>query len=154
MGHSRLHRAERHAIEAKVHGHWKNDDDRWEAHSKQHDYQDRAHQREHEANQRAIDLAASLGQQAKADANEWRGAMSDRERNFLTRAEADALFAKEASTMTALDIRLDAVEDANLARLTRDQERERAQIRLMALIGVGATVASVVLNLLIRLSLG
>lgn len=103
-----------------------------------------AHQREHAMGERALELAAALAAQTKQDANEWRSAMTDRERTFLSKAEYQAEHASLAA-------RIDILTEANIARLARDQERDRAQVRLMALIGLAATVVSVGLSLLIKL---
>jgi hypothetical protein len=104
---------------------------------------ERGHEREHELAQRALQIAADLAAQNKADSNEWRAAMTDRERTFATKAESEAV-----------SMRLELLERSDVARTTREQERERAQVRTMALIGLGATVVSVALSVLIRLGLG
>ena len=51
-------------------------------HAAAHREHQAAHDREHQASQKAIDTAATLAKENKADANEWRDAMSDRERAF------------------------------------------------------------------------
>lgn len=57
-------------------------------HAVSHQEHQAAHDREHSLAQKAIDTAAELAKENKADANEWRDAMSDRERTF---ARADAI---------------------------------------------------------------
>lgn len=104
----------------------------------------RSHEHEHALADRALTLAATLAESNKAAANEWRSAMTDRERTFLSKGEAEAEYA-------SMRARLDVLTEANTARTAREQERERSQIRLMALIGLVATVASVALSLLIKL---
>lgn len=49
--------------------------------------QDRAVSAALAAAKEAVDKAEREGQRWRDNANEWRGAMSDRERNFLTRVE-------------------------------------------------------------------
>lgn len=75
-------------------------------HAAAHREHQAAHDREHLASQKAIDTAATLSKENKADANEWRQTMTDRERTFA-RAEAVDRMAAEA------DRRLAALERAN-----------------------------------------
>lgn len=102
-----------------------------------------AHRREHEVADRALILSAELARQNKADANEWRSAMSDRERTFLTRGEAEGM-----------TLRLGVLERSDIARTAREQERERAALRTMAVIGLTATIISVAFTILIRVISG
>jgi hypothetical protein len=69
--------------------------------------------------------------------------MTDRERTFFTKAEA-----------TGYDTRLDQLEKADIARTTRETERERSFVRTLTVAGIVITIASVVINLLIRLAFG
>lgn len=103
-----------------------------------------AHHREHALGDRALEIASTLASQTKQDANEWRSAMTDRERTFLSKAEYEAAH-------SSLIGRIDVLAEANTARTAREQERDRSQVRLMALIGLVATVVSVGLSLLIKL---
>lgn len=131
---------------------------RLDAHDLLHEQHTQAHDREHKASEMAIAKSESASQTALARAqetidarfestNEWRGAFSDRERSFLTKVEYQ-------SAHNALLARIDKLEDAEIARVTREAERERSQIRLMALVGLGATLISVALSVLIRLGIG
>ena len=52
------------------------------------------------------------------------------------------------SAHEALKTRIDTLEDAGIERTTREQERERAQVRTMAFIGLLAAVAGFLLSLL------
>jgi hypothetical protein len=47
--------------------------------------------------------------------------------------------------------RIDALEDAGIARTTREQERDRSTVRTMALIGLAASVGGFLMSLLARL---
>lgn len=131
---------------------------RFNAHADLHKQHDGAHDREHKATEEAISKAETSTATALTRAeevvtarfaaqNEWRQAMNDRERNFLTKAEYQAAH-------DPLLKRLDSLEDAELARATRETERASAQVRTMALIGLVATVVSVMLSVLIRLGIG
>lgn len=136
-------------------GHWTLDDERWDSHHREHETHDAFHQREHAANEVSLnkaEMATSAALQKAQEVidarfnatNEWRGAFSDRERDFLTRAEYGAQHG-------ALMQRLDQLEDKDIARSTREQERERAQLRTMALIGLAAAVGGFLLSVATRL---
>jgi hypothetical protein len=138
-----------------MHGHWTLDDERWVGHRREHEIHDQFHSREHETNELAISkqetatTAALQRSQEVIDArfettNEWRGAFSDREREFMTKAEYQ-------SAHGSLVLRIDSLEDKDIARTTREQERERAQLRTMALIGLAAAVGGFMLSLVTRL---
>lgn len=107
--------------------------------------QQASHGREHVLAERALELAATLAAQNKVDSNEWRATMSDRERAFLPRLEF-------ATGHDGLSARLVVLERADIARSTREQERERQTLRNMALIGLLATIVSVAFSIVIKLS--
>ena len=71
-------------------------------HTAAHAQHQAAHDREHAAAQKAIDRSEELARSNKADSNEWRQAMTDRERTF---ARVDA--------MEVLGKRIEALERAN-----------------------------------------
>ena len=127
----------------------------FDSHNLLHGQHDSAHDREH----KATDLAISKAEQATGTAliraqeatderfkaqNEWRSAMLDRERQFIQKSEY-------LPGHETLKQRLDVLEDAGIARTTREQERERAMARTMGLIGLAAAVGGFVLSLLTRL---
>jgi len=138
-----------------MHGHWTLDDERWDSHHREHAIHDNFHQREHVQNENALEKQERVTQTALArsqeviDArfettNEWRGAFSDREREFMTKAEYVA-------NHGSLVLRIDSLEDKDIARTTREQERERAQLRTMALIGLAAAVGGFLLSVFTKL---
>lgn len=127
----------------------------WEGHQREHIQHDIAHGREHASTEKALDVAAELAKENKEAANEWRGAMDDRERNFVTRADLQGMDHRvellEASEIRrAENEKLRLVAEAESKQ--RDQERARSQQwRVGLMVGVGATVISLFLNLVIRL---
>lgn len=50
--------------------------------------------------EKAVDKAETIGQQWRENANEWRSAMSDRERNFLSRKEFYTMIGTAAAVAT------------------------------------------------------
>jgi hypothetical protein len=128
----------------------------WDAHAREHKQHDLSHAREHEFAQEALEKAASVAAENKADANEWRSAMTDREAKFATKDD-----------MKALLVRLDAIERALLVsderarakaqsevedKLDADRRISRSQWLIGLIVGVMATVAAVLINLVLRLS--
>jgi hypothetical protein len=129
---------------------------RLSAHGELHEAHEKAHEREHEFSQKAIDTSAELARSNKADSNEWRASMTDREARFSTKEE-----------ISALAHRLDQLEDAALVRVererlqlitaaeeTRQSERRvaRAQWQIGIIVGVVAAGVAVLVNLVIRLA--
>jgi len=128
----------------------------WANHEKEHIQHEAAHTREHEFSQKAIDTAATLAKENKADANEWRGTMNDRERTFATKADINAISNTLMELKTA-EIKRIEVERTEKERLALDREeqnsRNRAtQWRVGLLAGFAATIGSILINLVIRLS--
>ncbi len=141
-------------------------DGRWASHLREHELHDVFHQREHDSTEVAIEKQERTTQQALERAqqvidtrfeatNEWRGAFTDREREFLSKSEYSAQH-------SALMLRLDVLEDADIARRTREAERElttarqreedRARLtRLIAIVGVSASLGGFLLSLLAKL---
>ena len=130
-------------------------DGRWGSHLREHEQHDIFHKREHDATEASIakqEHATSTAlQRAQAvidtrfeATNEWRGAFTDREREFLSKTEYRA-------TLVSTQARIDALEDKDIARSTREAERERAQLRTMTLIGLAATVGGFLLSVFARL---
>lgn len=109
-------------------------------HESAHDDHERFHAREHEFAQRAIDKASELADANKADANEWRSAMNDRERNFPTRIE-----------LSAVSEKVDKLEDAEIRRAEKESIKDKEQSRQQWLIGLAVLIASISTNLIIRL---
>jgi hypothetical protein len=109
-------------------------------HAHAHAEHNEAHTREHKASQDAIDLAAKLASQNKSDANEWRAAMTDRERTFVKYDLLDGLIS-----------RVTKLENSELTRFVRDEERGKQQSRTMTLIGAAAAIGGFILSLLARL---
>jgi len=128
----------------------------WAAHEREHEQHDKAHSREHDFAQKAIDTAAELAKSNKADSNEWRSAMTDREARFATHEDMKAVFT-----------RLDSIEDRNLVVDERDRQRimddaedkrqserrqARAQWTIAVVVGFIATFGAVLVNLILRLA--
>lgn len=123
----------------------------WDAHEREHVQHEASHAREHQFAQQAIDTAAVLAKENKADANEWRGSMTDRERRFATKDDIGTILG-----------RLDSIERASLVEAERDRQRlinhaeerqdaERRQGRQQWTIGIAITFVVVLVNLAIRL---
>lgn len=120
-------------------------------HDSAHNDHERFHAREHDFAQKAIDKASELASQNKADANEWRAAMNDRERTFPTKAELSAVSEKVVALEQA-EIR--RVENERLRLIGEAEEKrnlERAQTRQQWLIGLAVGTGAVLVNLIIRL---
>jgi len=82
------------------------------AHAELHGAHAQAHEREHHDQMVALEKAELGNKEWRSAANEWRGAMQDRESRFALRSEVEAL-----------EKRLDALEDANIKRVTEEGQR-------------------------------
>lgn len=130
-------------------------DDSFAQHQREHLQHDAAHKREHEDSQKAIDTASTLAKQNKIDANEWRGAMNDRERTLATKVDiqtlTDAVNAlKTAETKRAEREALRLVAEAEEKASSKDRQ-SATQWRTGLLVGLSATIGSVLINLVLRL---
>lgn len=130
----------------------------FDSHNQLHGQHDSAHMREHESTNLAISKAeaatATALQRAQEvtderfkgvderikNVNDVRTEMRVREQQFVQRTEWDSR-----------GLRIDALEDANIARIAREGERERALTRTMSLIGLAAAISGFVLALVTRL---
>jgi len=130
----------------------------WDAHEREHIQHEAAHAREHQFTQTAIDTAAKLAENNKADANEWRASMTDREVKFATKADVDAILERldkiERAGLVASE--RETVRIANEVEEKRDQERRQARGQWVVglVVGLMATFGSVLINIVIRLSSG
>jgi hypothetical protein len=126
-----------------------------DAHKEAHHQHELAHDREHRATELAISKAESVVSTALARsqettderfkaANAWRMLVTEREREFLQKTEYNPRH-------EVLVSRVDTLEDRAIALATRDQERERASLKTMSLIGLLAVVGGFVLSLVVRL---
>lgn len=88
-----------------------------------------------ELSQRAINKAEENTASWKASANEWRGAMTDREKHFFTVAEAKAM-----------DARIDDLSERVKARDARGEGLHQGWAILLAVIGAAGVVATIVMN--------
>ena len=128
----------------------------WDAHDREHGQHDKAHSREHEFTQEAVKTAAVLAKENKADANEWRASMTDREAKFATKDDVRAIL-----------FRLDNIERAGLVAAERERQRSedesedkrqserriaRSQWTIGIVVGLLASVGAVLINLVLRLS--
>lgn len=131
------------------------------AHGREHGLHDGAHSREHEYTDKALQVAAELAKANKADANEWRAAMADRELRFAP-----------INLVNTMLERLDKIERANLVRDEREQNRlvkeaddkrikaeedgkrereiERRQSRQQWTVGIVITFVVILVNFVIR----
>jgi hypothetical protein len=98
----------------------------FEDHAKAHAEHQQAHDREHSASEKAIAVASQLAKENKADANEWRSTMSDRERTF---ARSDAVD------------RMDAESDRRLAVLERSNAQMQGALNVARFIGFSGLVS-------------
>ncbi len=62
------------------------------------------------ASEKAVAVAESNAEKWRASANEWRGAMNDRERSLMPRSEAESMFKGNAEKVDALQARMDRNE--------------------------------------------
>ena len=62
------------------------------------------------AAEKAVLVAETNAEKWRASANEWRGAMNDRERNLMPRIEAEKADASNAEKIDALGARIDKAE--------------------------------------------
>jgi hypothetical protein len=128
----------------------------WEGHKTEHKVHDDNHKREHEFAQKAIDTAAALAKENKADANEWRATMNDREVKFATKDDVKPVLERLDRIERALLVsdereRNRITEEANEKR---DAERRvsRSQWAIGLTVGLMATVGAVLINLVLRLT--
>jgi CHASE3 domain sensor protein len=134
----------------------------FEAHKEAHKDHELSHAREHQFAQKAIDTAAELAKENKADANEWRATMNDKDNRFALKLDIERLLQQGLDRHKAVVERLDDLEDAEIKRVEnerlrlvqeandREAERERRR-RELVIAGLVITVLAVMINLLIRL---
>lgn len=130
----------------------------WANHEREHKAHEQSHAREYQSNQKALDTAAILAKENKADANEWRASMTDREARFSTKDDIRAILG-----------RLDSIERADLLTAERERQRvadeaedkrqserrvARSQWTVALVVGLLATFGALVVNLMIRLASG
>lgn len=160
-------RATNATIQAEIRGLRERLDLVWSNHEREHEQHEAAHGREHEFTQRAIDTAAILQKETKTDANEWRETMNDRERTFATKTDI-ATIAGTLEELKKADIKRTETERLEKEQAARDRvtltermttEREEQnerirgnQWRVGLIVGVAATVGSILINLALRLS--
>lgn len=118
------------------------------------DQQAKAHDKQHAAEQRAIEVAAETVKVWRADSNEWRKTLGDRDAVYATKVDANTLAA-----------RVDAVERGNIVRDERERNEKsaevedkrqserrtaRAQWQVGVVIGFVATAVAVAVQLWLR----
>lgn len=121
-------------------------------HKESHLQHEAAHTREHLFAQRAIEAAAELAKENKADANEWRGAMGDRERNFATKAQLEGLLSRmekleDAEIARVVEEKLTTIQMAE-AKVQDDRDRQRQQWFIATAIGIVVFLAAQVSRLI------
>lgn len=128
----------------------------WGAHEREHGQHELAHSREHKFAQDAIDKAAELAKENKADANEWRATMNDREVKFATKEDIKSLGSKidhleNSEIRRAENERLRLISEGEEKRQTeRRQSRQQWQIGIA--VGLFTFFSAIVVNLVIRLA--
>lgn len=119
-----------------------------EAHGKEHS----AHMREHSLDQKAIDLAAQLGRENKSESNEWRAAMSDKDKRFATSVELQQTMMEVQSLREANIVRT----QAELGRTERDQQKrddmEHRIARQQWVVGMVVAIAAILVATVMRLA--
>lgn len=128
----------------------------WDAHKREHELHDSAHTREHQFTAEALDVAAVLAKENKADANEWREAMNDREAKFATKADVksvgDSVDKLEIAEIRRAETeRLRVVSEAEDKRQS-ERRQSRSQWTVGIVVGLAATFGAILVNLVIRLA--
>lgn len=150
----------------------------WDAHEREHVQHELSHAREHDFSQKAIDTAALMAKENKADANEWRATMNDREAKFATKEDVKNIGEKiqrltdsqggfsTTSDLRSLGEKIDKLEDTEIRRAEterlrliteaedkRQSERRttRSQWTIGIVVGLLASFGAVLVNLVIRL---
>jgi len=126
------------------------------AHAELHGAHDKAHEREHHDQMVALEKAETGNKEWRSAANEWRGAMGDRESKFATVLAVDTI-----------SKRLDALEDANIKRVSEETQRvvseaeekrqdERrqgsAQWRIGIVVGVVSAGTAILVSIVMQLA--
>ena len=135
------------------------------AHQREHSAHEAAHTREHQQTEKALQVAADLARENKADANEWRGAMDDRERRFATKDDIAGLAGK-ISDLERAEIRRAEQEKTRIERESEerrqferqsDQERQegvrrvaRSQWMIGLIVGISTFLAATIVGILLR----
>lgn len=128
----------------------------WGAHEREHTQHEQAHGREHEFAAEAIRTAATLAKENKADANEWRSSMNDREARFATKDDVKSILGRLDGIERAGLVSIE--REANRAKTEADEKRElsdrqqRSQWVVGLVVGLLATVGAVLVNLVLRLA--
>lgn len=127
----------------------------WNNHEREHTQHESAHTREHSFSQQAIDTAAKLAQENKEDANEWRTAMTDRERTFATKTDI-SIISTSLNDLKNAEIKRSEVERIEKEQAAKDRSDQNDRMRsnqwkVGILVGFIATVGSILINLAIRL---
>lgn len=143
------------SLEKLLNEKFKGVDQQFAQHQREHQQHDSAHQREHEDSQKAIDTAATLAKENKKDANEWRSTMDDREKTLATKVDIGTLTQavnelKSAEIKRAEAERLRLVSEAKEVVAARERQSS-AQWRVGIMVGLAATVGSVLINAVLRL---
>ena len=104
-------------LEERVAGHWRLDDERWVGHLREHALQDKALDVADKARGEALKTASASLDAYKATSNEFRGALSDQSKLFVTQTEHDAW-----------GVRLSALEGERISRDSADREKEKIRL--------------------------
>jgi len=106
------------------------------------------------AAEKAVLVAETNSEKWRMNANEWRGAMNDRERTLMPRAEAEARYKAINDKQDAMGMRVDLGDKANaeaikaLALATEKASGRREGLMIVfAVIAAIATVISIVMAL-------
>jgi hypothetical protein len=128
----------------------------WTNHEREHAAHDRAHTLEHVASQKAIDTAAELAKENKADANEWRASMTDREGRFSTKDDINGILTRldsiERAALLAAEREASRIKEAAHDLDEAQRRQARSQWTIALVVGVLATGGAVMMNVILRLS--
>lgn|GEM_PF-4581990 len=97
---------------------------------------------------KAVDKAETTAEKWRQNANEWRGAMSDRDRELPSRREMEQAFAAMDSRLKHLESDAERRRGGEGAVESREGKREVIRGDLIALVGVFVGLAFVVVALL------
>jgi hypothetical protein len=100
--------------------------------------QDRRHELGLQAAKDAVAIAEANAEKWRESANEWRGAMNDRERNLMPRAEAEAESKNNAAKVAALTQRMDLMQG-------RSTGANWLWTVLLGLLGIALSLGAVIL---------
>jgi hypothetical protein len=95
------------------------------------------------ASEKANLLADANAERWRAEANEWRGAMNDRERGFMSRGESDAKWAAADARFIALKTQIDDLREDQQFLRGREKGLSLSASLVIGFIGVIASLVAI-----------